>query len=129
MKMAVSAMWLFESSGGVLRVPFAGPQRAASAASSSQLSRYALAMFDSCHVISPATVADGGSRQSKARALPQPLSRKGSGTLGVVARRCSEISGCCTRLICRPGAVALHNKPLVPTRNGAAPLLAAQRRR
>jgi hypothetical protein len=25
--------------------------------------------------------------------------------------------------------VALHNKPLVPTRNGAAPLLAAQRRR
>jgi len=27
------------------------------------------------------------------------------------------------------GSVALHNKPLVPTRNGEAPLLAAQRRR
>jgi hypothetical protein len=25
--------------------------------------------------------------------------------------------------------LALHNKPLVPTRNGEAPLLAAQRRR
>jgi hypothetical protein len=28
----------------------------------------------------------------------------------------------------RGGSVALHNKPLVPTRNGETPLLAAQRR-
>jgi len=29
----------------------------------------------------------------------------------------------------RGASVAMHNKPLVPTRNGEAPLLAAQRRR
>ena len=125
----VSAMWFSESSGGIVQVPLAGPQCASLAASSSQLSRYVLAKFDSCHVISPATVGEGGARQSAARAVWQPLPRKASRTFGLVARGCSKISGCCTRLICRAGVVALHNKPLVPTRNGAAPLLAAQRRR
>ena len=129
MKIAVSAMWLSESSGVVFGIPFAGPQCAASAASSSQLSRYVLAKFDSCHVISPATVGEGGARQSAARTLRQPLPRKSSGTFAVVARRCSKISGCGLRFIRRAGIMALHNKPLVPTRNGAAPLLAAQRRR
>ena len=102
MKIAVSAMWLSESSGVVFGIPFAGPQCAASAASSSQLSRYVFPVFDACYVISPATVARGGARQSKARALRQPLPRKGSCTSGVVARACSRISGYCTsHLPCR----------------------------
>src|SRR5690606_23576982 len=42
MKMAVSAMWLSESDGGVVALPFAGPQCAALAASSSQALRSVL---------------------------------------------------------------------------------------
>src|SRR5688572_16127861 len=70
MKITVSAMWLSESSGSVGEVPFASPQRAASAASSSQLSDYVVALFDSCHVISPATVVDDGARLGVARPSP-----------------------------------------------------------
>jgi hypothetical protein len=36
--------------------------------------------------------------------------------------------GSCKRLVIRRRSSS-HNKPLVPTRNGEAPLLAAQRRR
>jgi hypothetical protein len=115
MKMAVSSMWLSESAGGVVELPFSGPQCAASAASSPQTLRSVLTMFESWRVIAIATVADGGVRQSKARTLRQPSRRKGTGTIDVVARGSSAISGFCTRRVCREAVIASHNNSLEPT--------------
>ena len=115
MRMAVSAMWLSESEGGVAELPFAGPQCAASVASSSQALRSVPTMFDSWRVIAIAAVADGGARQSKARALRQPSRRKGSATFDALAREGSAISGCSKPLIQCDAAVASHNNALEPT--------------
>ena len=115
MKIAGSALWLSESDGGVVALPFAGPQCAASPASSSQRSRFVLTMFDSWPVIANATVADGGARQTAARVLRQPSPRKDTDTFGVVARGNSATSGCRTRRIDRAEAAALHNNSLEPT--------------
>jgi hypothetical protein len=115
MKTAVSAMWLSESYGGVVGLPSAGPQCAVSAASSSQTLRSAVAAFDSRRVTATATDVDGGARQSKARALRQPLRRKRSSRLSVAVEGSSAISGCCIRRLHRQSAVALHNNSLEPT--------------
>ena len=115
MKMDVSAMWLSESEGTVVELPFAGPQCAASAASSSQRSRFVLTMFDSWCVIANATVADGGARRSMARALRRPSCRRLSSRLSVATAGSSAISGFGTRHSHRQSVVALHNNALEPT--------------
>ena len=115
MKMTVPAMWLSESEGGVVELPFAGPQCAALAASLSQPLSSVLAVFDSWRVIASATVAEGGARRGSARALRRPSRRRLSGTFGVVARAGSAISGCSTPLVRCEAAVASHNNALEPT--------------
>ena len=115
MKMAMAPMWLSESEGGVVGLPSAGPQSAASAASSSQTLRSVLTTFDSWHVIAIPTVADGGARRGSARTLRRPSRRRLSGTFGVIARERSAISGCSTPLIRYEAAVASHNNALEPT--------------
>ncbi len=115
MKAVVSAMWLSESEGTAVELPFAGPQCVASAALSSQRSRFVLTMFDSWRVIANATVADGGARQGKARALLQPSCRSLSSRLSVAAEGSSAITGCYTRCIRREAVVASHNNSLEPT--------------
>ena len=93
MKTIVSAKWLSESAGGVVEVPFAGPSRAASAASSSQSARSVQAIVDSGRLISDLTVADGGARRSLARALRQPSHRRCSSRLQGRIQRSASISG------------------------------------
>ena len=115
MKMAVAPMWLSESEGGVVELPFAGPQCAASAASSAQTLRFVLTTFDFRHVIAIAAVSDGGARRGSARTLRRPSRRRLSGTFGVVARESSAISGCSTPLIRCEADVASHNNALEPT--------------
>lgn len=115
MKTVMSAMWLSESEGRIVELAFAGPQCVASAASSPQSLRSVRKTFDPWRVIASTTVADGGARQSTARALRQPSRRKGTGTFGVVARGSSAISGFCTLRFCREAVVALHNNSLEPT--------------
>ena len=115
MKMAVSAMWLSESDGGVVALPLAGPQCAALAASSSQALRSVPTMFDSWRVIAIATVVDGGARYSSARTLRQSSLRRLSSRHSVAVEGSSAISGCCTRHIRREVVVASHNNSLEPT--------------
>jgi hypothetical protein len=115
MKTALSAMWLSERDGRVVELPSAGPQCAASAASSSQALCSVLTRFDSWRVIAIAAVADGGARQSKARPLRQPSCRSLSSRLCVAAAGNSAISGFGTRRLHRQSVVALHNNALEPT--------------
>jgi hypothetical protein len=115
MKTVGSAMWLSESNGGLVQLPSAGPQFAASAPSSSQTLCFVLATFESWRVIATATVVDGGARHSSARILRRPSRRRHSSRLSVAAAGNSAISGCCTRRLHRQSVVALHNNSLEPT--------------
>ena len=121
MKKAVLAQWWSERSG-VSVASAAGPQFAASSASSSQALRFFQSSLD-CRALSPTGSASKGGCLQRVARLRSTLPRSSGGRFSAVVQRRLSMGGLQLARWWHQGAVAGYNKCLVPTRETYAPSL------
>ena len=121
MKKAVLAQWLSERSC-VSVASAAGPQFAASSASSLQAWRFFQSSFDCRALTATGSASKGGCFQRVAR-LRSTLPRSSGGRFSVVVQHRLSMGGLQLARWWHQGAVAGYNKCLVPTRETYAPSL------
>ena len=127
MKTIMAAQWSSECAVASSRA-VAGQQFVASAASSSQDQWPSLSGSDSRSFISSASIAQGGARQAMAL-LRSPLRQRRGGSLSASRFSLHSNSQPSSPSAWLSRVVVLHNKRLVATRTGEAPVLAPQPRR